>query len=398
MSVDGGVVGVASAREPRSSDLPAASVAGSLKRDNTSHGQLDMEGLAAGIRAEAGADPEFGAEVIAELETQLTPVERGQLQAALGVANDNEPDRGALIADVGQIALDIVGIVDPTGIADLSNAGISIVRGNFLDAAISAAGVVPILGDAAKLGKLGSWAQTLANAVDLAKVDAGFRSAVEPALRQLSGALDTAPLDMLPGAARETLQGIRTKIDEVLDGGTNAATHATNNLVGAGTRTGRVGNNNVTWTVDSQGRPTRAEATLTELHDGTPRSSAEQRAQRATGHAGIEGDQGGHIIGHRFMPDQGAVNMFPQAGQFNNSAYRTMENEWAAWIDAGAEVRVDVQLDGYQGPRPSEVDVSYEVFNAEGKRIYSNFEMFDNEAGQTFDRVPTADIRALVSQ
>jgi hypothetical protein len=255
-----------------------------------------------------------------------------------------------------------------------------------------------LIGDAAKLGKLGGWAETLAKAVDLAKVDAGFRQAVEPALRQLRDALDAAPLDKLPGGARATLEGIRTKIDEVLDGGTDVAARATNNIVGAGTRTGRVGNNQVTWTLDAEGRPTQAQATLTELHDGTPRSSAEQRAQSATGRAGNEGDQGGHIIGHRFMPDQGTVNMFPQAGQFNNSAYRTMENEWASWIEAGAEVRVDVKLGDYNGARPNDVDVSYEVFNAQGERIYSNFEMFDNVAGQTFDRMSTADIRALVNQ
>jgi len=397
MSVDGGVGGVGASVSTQSSQS-SATTAERMVRDNTVDGRLDTEGLAADVRAQTEADPEQAAGVIAELDTQLTPVERGQLSAALNAANDNGPDRGELIADVTQIGLDIVGIVDPTGIADLSNAAISVARGNFLDAAISVAGVLPLVGDAAKLGKLGGWAQTLAKAVDLAKVDAGFRKAVEPALRKLADALNAAPLEMLPGAARETLQGIRTKLDEVLDGGADAAARATNNLVGAGTRTGRVGNNQVTWTLDAEGRPTRAQATLTELHDGTPRSSAEQRAQSATGHAGIEGDQGGHMIGHRFMPDQGTVNMFPQAGQFNNSAYRTMENEWAAWIDAGAEVRVDVQLNDFTGARPSEVDVSYEVFNANGERVYSNFEMFENQAGQTFDRVSTADIRAMLNQ
>lgn len=398
MSVYGGVGGVGASVSTQTSETPAESVASQLVRDNTADGRLDTDGLAAGVRAQTEADPELGAGVIAELETQLTPVERGQLSAALQTANDNGPDRTELIADVTQIGLDIVGIVDPTGIADISNAAISVARGNWLDAAISVAGVLPLVGDAAKLGKLGGWAQTLSNAVDLAKVDAGFRAAVEPGLRQLADALDAAPLDMLPASARETLQGIRTKLDEVLDGSADAAARASNNLIGAGTRTGQVGNNSATWTLDAQGRPTRAQATLTELHDGTPRSSAESRAQSATGRSGIDGDQGGHIIGHRFLPDQGTVNMFPQAGQFNNSAYRTMENEWAAWIDAGAEVRVDVQLSGYSGTRPSDVDVSYEVFNAQGEKIYSNFEMFENQAGQTFDRVSTTDIRAMLNQ
>ena len=29
------------------------------------------------------------------------------------------------------------------------------------------------------------------------------------------------------------------------------------------------------------------------------------------------------------MPDQGIKNMFPQNAQFNNSACKTLENDWA---------------------------------------------------------------------
>lgn len=45
-------------------------------------------------------------------------------------------------------------MVDPTGLVDLSNAGLYAARGKWDDAALTAAGIVPYAGDAAKLAKL----------------------------------------------------------------------------------------------------------------------------------------------------------------------------------------------------------------------------------------------------
>lgn len=52
-------------------------------------------------------------------------------------------------------ALDIAGVVDPTGVADLANAGLQLQNGEFLGAAISAIGVIPYAGDLAKAAKIG---------------------------------------------------------------------------------------------------------------------------------------------------------------------------------------------------------------------------------------------------
>ena len=49
------------------------------------------------------------------------------------------------------------------------------------------------------------------------------------------------------------------------------------------------------------------------------------RTQANAGKSGIDGDQGGHIIGHRFMDDQGTKNLFPQNANLNKSAFKTME-------------------------------------------------------------------------
>jgi hypothetical protein len=66
----------------------------------------------------------------------------------------SDPDEeGSSWLDWVQTGLDIVGFVDPFGIADGVNAVIHLARGNYVDAAISAAGMIPYVGDAAKAAK-----------------------------------------------------------------------------------------------------------------------------------------------------------------------------------------------------------------------------------------------------
>lgn len=57
--------------------------------------------------------------------------------------------------DKAQDIVSLVGVVDPTGIADVANALVYGARGKFGDAAISLAGVVPVAGDSLKLLKFG---------------------------------------------------------------------------------------------------------------------------------------------------------------------------------------------------------------------------------------------------
>ncbi|MGV8931162.1 MAG: DNA/RNA non-specific endonuclease [Luteimonas sp.] len=162
---------------------------------------------------------------------------------------------------------------------------------------------------------------------------------------------------------------------------------------GVSQTTAHIGDNTVTWTNDSEGRPIRAEADLSEVFKGIDRSSAETTAQRDSAGRGVEGDQGGHLIGHRFVKDQGLKNLFPQNGNFNVSAYKTLENEWADWIDSGKDVHITVDLTPKNQDRPERVRVSYEVVDpADGRVVYDQRVTFRNEAGQQFDRVPRADM------
>ena len=275
--------------------------------------------------------------------------------------------------DVTQIALDIVGLVDPTPISDGVNGLISLGRGDWLGAGISAVSMIPYVGDAAKLGKLGRYAETMANAVDLAKANPAIAKQLGPAMEKLREAFGHIPLDKLPQPMREALAPIKSKLDDFA-------------RIGVHTVQTTVGRNSVEWTQNAAGETIRAKATLNEVFSGASRSSKEATAQGQAAARGIADDVGGHIIGHRFVKDQGIRNMFPQNAQFNNSAFRKLENEWGDWISKkGGSVEVEVQLIG-NATRPDKVHVKYSLIDADGQRVDKFSRSFENKAGQTYDR------------
>jgi hypothetical protein len=207
------------------------------------------------------------------------------------------------------------------------------------------------------------------------------------ALVALDDALAELPAHLGDGPAQ------RSRINDALDATEGDTGDGDVGAAGVTSTTVQIGDNTVTWTNDSEGRPIRAEADLAEVFNGIDRSSAETQAQSDSADRGIEGDQGGHLIGHRFVKDQGLKNLFPQNGNFNVSAYKKLENEWADWIDSGKEVHITVELTPVNQDRPDRVRVSYEVTDpADGRVVYDQRVTFRNEAGQQFDRVPRADM------
>lgn len=62
-------------------------------------------------------------------------------------------------------ALDIAGIVDPSGVADIMNAGLQIADHDYLGAAISSAGIIPYIGDLAKVTKIQKDLKLISDAV-----------------------------------------------------------------------------------------------------------------------------------------------------------------------------------------------------------------------------------------
>lgn len=125
-----------------------------------------------------------------------------------------EAEKRELLLDITQMGLTIVGIFEPTPFADGADGLISLFRGDLLGAGISAAGIIPYVGDLAKLGKLPKFVKIIDRALNIAKADARFAENLRPALRALRETLDAVPLDSLPRSARDQIVALRNKVDE----------------------------------------------------------------------------------------------------------------------------------------------------------------------------------------
>ena len=129
------------------------------------------------------------------------------------------------------------------------------------------------------------------------------------------------------------------------------------------------------------------------------RSGHELLAQRNVS-GKIAGDHAGHLVGHRFLGDQGDINLVAQNGNLNLGAYKTIENEVAAFIDAGAEVDFNVNVRGRDANgRPTAFDVEFTA-RAPGTNnvIHANgSHTFLNQTGETYSRLDRSDIVDLVS-
>lgn len=138
----------------------------------------------------------------------------------------------------------------------------------------------------------------------------------------------------------------------------------------------------VKWTVKG-GVTISCKATLTEVHIGAKRSSAEKTAQLQSGKSGKKGDQGGHIIGHRFIGEHGVINMFPQNARFNVSDWKIMENEWARQINAGHGIEVTIKFTDFVGVRPSTIAVKWSTYDKNtGKALRMFTSKFTNTKSQ----------------
>ncbi len=193
---------------------------------------IDTARLAEQVASAGAADPAGAAALAREVNNRLPPTDQARFQSDLGSAlarrNAGPPagtdaniarQRQELALDVTQMVLDVAGLFDPTPISDGSNALISLFRGDLLGAGLSAISIIPYLGDAAKVGKLGRWAQTIERAVDLAKTDSAFARMIRPQLEQLGRALDDigpAVLNRMPQPVQDFVRSARAKIGEFL--------------------------------------------------------------------------------------------------------------------------------------------------------------------------------------
>lgn len=163
--------------------------------------------------------------------------------------------------------------------------------------------------------------------------------------------------------------------------------------------------NDITWTLDADGRPTGAEAVLTWEPTSRGRDSdrIEGNAQsgfRVDNDMKGSGDDVGHLVAYRFAQGHGEVNMFPQFSSFNQGAYAKMEQEWSDWIGAGMEVRIDIDLVRNDAARPDEVHVDYEVIDpVTGSVVYDpSLLAFGNSAGQSFDAIASREMPGMIDR
>jgi hypothetical protein len=125
-----------------------------------------------------------------------------------------EQEKEKLLLDMTQFLLDVIGIFEPTPIADSANAIISLKRKDWLGAGLSEISILPFLGDLAKIGKLPRYSRSINKAMTLAKSDANFADRIRPLLQRLKHLLDDVPLDEIPGS----LSQIRRRIGKFLKG------------------------------------------------------------------------------------------------------------------------------------------------------------------------------------
>ncbi len=135
-----------------------------------------------------------------------------------------DPDLNELTLDITQMGLDVIGIFEPTPFADLTNTGISAVRGNWGDAALSVIGVIPYAGDLAKLGKIPKWLKTIEKIsgaldkfADIVRNGGKGAEAVKDFAKNLKDVLNKIPFEKLPDELKEPLEALKKKVDELLE-------------------------------------------------------------------------------------------------------------------------------------------------------------------------------------
>ncbi|WP_198574662.1 DNA/RNA non-specific endonuclease [Caulobacter hibisci] len=361
-----------------SSTAGGASQAAGLVAASRTGGQLNTSELAGQLSEIAKSDPAKAQNLRAEIEAGLSPADQKRLADDVDAAAAAQ--RQELILDLGQMALDVVGLVDPTPISDGANGVISLFRGDFLGAGLSAVSMVPYIGDAAKLGKLGKWAETVSKAADLAKIDSAFAAAAKPALEKLKGAIDALPLDKLPDSARQTLETASRKLDEALSarprveleqgakGGWNAQLNGP-----LAANTDYVVSGRYTYHTDAKGRVEQVVGTLDLKHADRNGYQQSKAGQENGVKDGVAGDEGGHLIAAIFNGPGEQINYHAMDGALNKSGWKVMENEWAAALKDGKAVDVDIKavFDG-DSKRPEAFRVEYVIDGKPSTRTFFN--------------------------
>ncbi|HCS60189.1 MAG TPA: hypothetical protein DIW46_02165 [Microbacterium sp.] len=132
-------------------------------------------------------------------------------------------------------------------------------------------------------------------------------------------------------------------------------------------------------------RPVQEEGTIIDDFGGGKRGD---NATDVGNDHGVDGDDGGHLGGHRFFGDTPDEGIAPQAANLNRGAWKKMENEWADWTAEGCRVDYRISVDPPGAARPDNFQVAYVISDpATGRIVETRSPSFENVSGQTFDRI-----------
>ncbi|QKS11730.1 DNA/RNA non-specific endonuclease [Curtobacterium sp. Csp1] len=116
------------------------------------------------------------------------------------------------------------------------------------------------------------------------------------------------------------------------------------------------------YETDEHARVVHAEGHLDQVVKELENRSRHGGQQTAAGGADrLRVDHGGHIFATLFGGPGEGINLTAQWSKVNLGAYKALENQWAAAIDSGRSVRVEVNLTYPDRFRPSRYDVEYQI-------------------------------------
>jgi hypothetical protein len=257
-----------------------------------------------------------------------------------------------LALDLVGLSLDLAGIIDPTPVSDGASALLSIARGNWFDAIISGASMVPYVGDLAKAGKLPRYLKSVEKAIVLAQQSDKVAAALLPAFRKLKQGLD-----LLPAGANAYLDRIKILIDQFLKGrGAATVAKLLPDISGQfAFKTVKQGGKEIKTAEGWLGVPGKVM---------THRSSAAQK-----GVSGGTGDDAGHMIGNQFGAPGDAKNLSLQNWVMNRGGgtWHELERQWADLLQKGYKVRVKVTDVAEAGARPYHRKAEWTLVHPDGK-------------------------------
>jgi RHS repeat-associated protein len=144
-------------------------------------------------------------------------------------------DAGSIVGDFGgnytlegtdilTATLDIVGIIDQTGVADIAAATLEAKQGNWGSALLSGLGVFPIVGDLGKVGKIQKHLKTINKAIDVVssagkKIDLKTMQKVGPSGKPMVHTVKHATQKSAKDAARQGGKGTPVKHTKDKKGG-----------------------------------------------------------------------------------------------------------------------------------------------------------------------------------